>query len=342
MGMNINVQGGSSVKLLTAGKYCEENIIVTATGDGGSSSLIEVENLSDIEVFDAEKIYKVKGEVPRGFYFYDNQFNKTLTLAQYIFLSLEIMPQVVESLVLVDGEQLKDSDLTTFTALYTYYNPVDNKNYISMSGQLVPMETIMAQMGATIKDLGKFENFEDLIETGEDTMGTYYYDNSLIASSETKILAFDENGIKPYTDFRKDFIEGTLEELTEEDFGSSSTVRNRCFYRFSDLKRVKTSNLIVAIYEGAFERCRNLTSFTFGKNVRDLSSNIFYDCSALEEVKFLGKPDSINSQAFFGTGNANYIIYVPWSEGEVENAPWGGNPNSIVYNTKFDENGNII
>ena len=32
MSMNINVQGGSSVKLLTAGKYCEEDIVVTATG----------------------------------------------------------------------------------------------------------------------------------------------------------------------------------------------------------------------------------------------------------------------------------------------------------------------
>ena len=342
MSMNINVQGGSSVKLLTAGKYCEEDIVVIATGDGGGSNLIEVENLSDIKAFDTEKIYKVKGEVPRGFYFYDSRFNKTLTLTQYMFLSLEVIPQVVESLILVDGEQLKDSDLTTFTALYTYYSPVDNKNYISMSGQLVPMEMIMAQMGATIRDLGKFENFEDLIETGEDAMGTYCYDNSLIASSETKTLTFDENGIEPYTDFHKDFIEGTLEELTEKDFGNSSAVRYKCFCRFNELKRVKTSNLIVEIYEGAFERCRNLTSCTFGKNVKGLSSNIFYDCSALEEIKFLGKPDSINSQAFYGVGDASYIIYVPWSEGEVDNAPWGGNPSSIVYNTKFDENGNII
>jgi len=32
---NIEVAGGSSVRLLTAGKYCDRDIIVTATGGGG-------------------------------------------------------------------------------------------------------------------------------------------------------------------------------------------------------------------------------------------------------------------------------------------------------------------
>ena len=41
---NIEVQGGSSVRLPTAGKYCEQDIIVTASGGGDSS---ELENLID-------------------------------------------------------------------------------------------------------------------------------------------------------------------------------------------------------------------------------------------------------------------------------------------------------
>lgn len=36
---NIEVQGGSSVRLPTAGKYCEKDIIVTASGGGGGWSL---------------------------------------------------------------------------------------------------------------------------------------------------------------------------------------------------------------------------------------------------------------------------------------------------------------
>ena len=42
---NIEVQGGSSVRLPTAGKYCEKDIIVTASGGGGDTS--ELENLID-------------------------------------------------------------------------------------------------------------------------------------------------------------------------------------------------------------------------------------------------------------------------------------------------------
>lgn len=34
---NITVEGGTSVRLLTAGKYCDRDIIVTATGGGGST-----------------------------------------------------------------------------------------------------------------------------------------------------------------------------------------------------------------------------------------------------------------------------------------------------------------
>lgn len=41
---NIEVQGGSSVRLPTAGKYCEKDIIVTASGGGGTD---EIENLID-------------------------------------------------------------------------------------------------------------------------------------------------------------------------------------------------------------------------------------------------------------------------------------------------------
>ena len=39
---NIEVQGGSSVRLPTGGKYCEKDIIVTASGGGGEDDFIGV------------------------------------------------------------------------------------------------------------------------------------------------------------------------------------------------------------------------------------------------------------------------------------------------------------
>lgn len=34
--IEITVDGGTSKRLLTAGKYCDKNILVTATGGGGT------------------------------------------------------------------------------------------------------------------------------------------------------------------------------------------------------------------------------------------------------------------------------------------------------------------
>lgn len=41
---NIEVAGGSSVRLPTAGKYCDRDIIVTATGGGGGASIDGIPN----------------------------------------------------------------------------------------------------------------------------------------------------------------------------------------------------------------------------------------------------------------------------------------------------------
>ena len=48
MSFNIEVQGGSSVRLPTAGKYCDRDIVITATGDGsgGGSSATTISGIN--------------------------------------------------------------------------------------------------------------------------------------------------------------------------------------------------------------------------------------------------------------------------------------------------------
>lgn len=48
---NITVEGGTSVRLPTAGKYCDRDILVTATGGGGVS---EPATISGINLHDTE------------------------------------------------------------------------------------------------------------------------------------------------------------------------------------------------------------------------------------------------------------------------------------------------
>lgn len=45
---NITVEGGTSKRLKTAGKYCDRDIVVTATGGGGAPVTISGVNLHDV------------------------------------------------------------------------------------------------------------------------------------------------------------------------------------------------------------------------------------------------------------------------------------------------------
>ena len=66
-----------------------------------------------------------------------------------------------------------------------------------------------------------------------------------------------------------------------------------------------------------------------------------YNKTSLKIVKFRGKPDTVGANAFV-SNNSLADIYVPWSEGEVANAPWGAVNSTIHYNTVYDENGDPI
>ena len=65
--------------------------------------------------------------------------------------------------------------------------------------------------------------------------------------------------------------------------------------------------------------------------------------SNLTKVYFTGKPDGISlGGATFDTVNNLRDIYVPWSQGEVANAPWGASRATIHYDTVYDEDGNVV
>lgn len=51
---------------------------------------------------------------------------------------------------------------------------------------------------------------------------------------------------------------------------------------------------------------------------------------------------SIGSNCFTGNNNNLTDVYVPWSEGAVDNAPWGAGGATIHYDTVYDSNGEPI
>lgn len=76
------------------------------------------------------------------------------------------------------------------------------------------------------------------------------------------------------------------------------------------------------------------------KKVTVVEDQTFYMCTSIHTVYFYTKATTIKSTGF----NTRSIrdIYVPWSEGEVANAPWGATNATIHYDTVYDSEWNVI
>ena len=108
-----------------------------------------------------------------------------------------------------------------------------------------------------------------------------------------------------------DFIDESLEEITEEHFRKSNG--KYCYFA-----------------KAVFERYENLKRATIHKDVMMLQ-NTFQNCTALETVTFRGTPTSVVSSTFSNCP-ALTTINVPWGYTAVSGAPWGATNATINYN----------
>ena len=75
------------------------------------------------------------------------------------------------------------------------------------------------------------------------------------------------------------------------------------------------------------------------KKVTFVGKQALYHCLRIHTVYFYKKA-TISTWAFRASGIED--IYVPWSEGEVADAPWEANNATIHYDTVYDEDGNVV
>lgn len=80
----------------------------------------------------------------------------------------------------------------------------------------------------------------------------------------------------------------------------------------------------------AFNGCRNLAITRLPPGITNIGFGVFANCTGLTSITFEGNPKTIHSSAFNGCSNLT-TIYVPWSQGQVANAPWGASNATIVY-----------
>lgn len=83
-----------------------------------------------------------------------------------------------------------------------------------------------------------------------------------------------------------------------------------------------------------FSSCSKLETITIPAAVEKVGNRTFQYCTGLTNVTFRGKPQIIHEACFYNTHGGRFTINVPWSEGEVANAPWNAYSATINYNVQ--------
>lgn len=107
-------------------------------------------------------------------------------------------------------------------------------------------------------------------------------------------------------------------------------------YAFSDCSKLALTSLpsgMTSIGDYAFRQGTGLTSITLPPALTTIGDYAFANCSGLETVRFTSTVSSIPNGVFSGCTKLS-TIYVPWSQGQVANAPWGASNATIIYDYK--------
>lgn len=87
---------------------------------------------------------------------------------------------------------------------------------------------------------------------------------------------------------------------------------------------------LISIGDYVFRNCTSLASITLPPALTSIGDYAFSNCTGLETVKFTSTVSSIPGGVFSECTKLS-TIYVPWSQGQVANAPWGASNATIVY-----------
>ena len=90
---------------------------------------------------------------------------------------------------------------------------------------------------------------------------------------------------------------------------------------------------VTSIGNYSFKGCRSLRQVTIPPGVTTIGTYAFSGCTGLTGVVFQGTPSSTISSTDFNSCENLSNIYVPWSEGDVDNAPWGATSATIHYDS---------
>jgi hypothetical protein len=125
-----------------------------------------------------------------------------------------------------------------------------------------------------------------------------------------------------------------LAELTSVDMPDNViAIGDNGFYRCPKLQLASLPPRITSLGDFAFSDCSKLGLTSLPSGITSIGEQAFANCSSLETVRFTSTVSQIPNGVFSGCPKLS-TIYVPWSQGQVANAPWGASNATIIYDYK--------
>ncbi len=111
------------------------------------------------------------------------------------------------------------------------------------------------------------------------------------------------------------------------------------FYNCSNLRMTELPRKLNTLAGYAFYNCSSVTFTYLPDTINGIYDHTLENCTGLTVLRIHSKPvNGINATSFKGCTNLK-DIYVPWAEGEVDNAPWGATNATIHYGTVYPATG---
>ena len=288
--IEITVDGGSSARLLTAGKYCDRNILVTATsggGGGGTSS-----SLSDV-----------------NFYDYDGTLLYSYTIAEVNLLTELPQPPTHDGLTFQGWNYSLESvqAATRRMDVGATYITSDGKTrlYISVPanselGLPPPRNQVPIYFQQTVAngvtiDWGDGSPAETLSGTGDaNTTHTYATAGDFVIS------------LSPVDGCELELGTGSSSYCVMGSTGNNGKVYCNM------LKRVEVGSSVTSIGGNAFYNCYSLSSVVIPDGVTSIERSAFGYCCGVKEYHCKPlTPPTLSNTNVFSMIPSDCIIYVP-------------------------------
>lgn len=188
---------------------------------------------------------------------------------------------------------------------------------------------IDSNMGTTdydeLRKLWVYRAYTDLkFVWGSDTIGASAFDNAQLTT------ALIPQGV---TTLGEHAFHMCI-KLTTASIPEGVTALGGQFTNCYTLKEISLPKGLLSIGSYAFNAAK-FTKLVIPSTVTKIGDSGVFNCVAGAKIYFTGTPTTFGSNAFSPAASKTFDIYVPWSEGEVANAPWGATKATIHYNYTY-------